>query len=798
MIRWLLLLILPIILLLSQLLIGSDTIYVLSWWASILVVGLIFLPITSKIFSKFFDKGYLFSKIIGLAFLTFTLWFFSSLKILPFYTITVYFLLIAAIVIIYIFLKGFTSFIALFKDLSTHKAFIYEEALFLLCLVLFAFVKGHNPASGVESRMDFAFLNNLLNTKFMPPVDIWFGGKPLNYYFYGQYIFAFLTRICNIDSAITYNLAYISLFAFGFTLTFSLTANMVYLLGKQKMKTVILAGLISACLLSLGGNLHTIIYAGILPEAKLHGLYNDAVGKVDREYFYADPRSFIGTNPEVGDSTITEFPAYSLILGDLHAQIIDIIFVLTFLALLLALLFNFKNRHIKPGPIVPSKYARNNPKTAQNTTKWYQLPIEYWFVILLLPILFMTNTWDFPIYVVVAGSVILCGYLKNNDFKLESLVFTVIDIVKIVLVSIFLLFFFLINFFDPTEGIKFTNPQHLFSALYLFKLFVIWGFQIFFVILFIVYLSHTEPKYALQQVTYSPAPLENKKIESIAKRLIRFLSDMTLSDAFVLILSVCAIGLIIISELVYQKDASGDKYARSNTVWKVTLQAFLMFDVVIGYISVRIFMVKRSIVKKLILGIVVGSILCSVMMFAFYGLGQPYLGLVVQPIVLQNGSIQFPLKSTSPYISLDFNKDFKLNFADDYNVIKWLKNKEVGNQPVIVEANGDSYSDYGRFSIHTGFPTIMGWYVHEWYWRGSKNTSDRDMHVADVSTIYTSANTSNIIPILKKYHVKYIVLGKLERDKFTNLIQTTIMSVGSVIYQSGTTQLIKVNQALLE
>ena len=240
-----------------------------------------------------------------------------------------------------------------------------------------------------------------------------------------------------------------------------------------------------------------IIYAGILPDAKAHGLYNNAVGNVDRNYFYADPRSFIGTNPDVGDSLITEYPAYSLILGDLHAQIIDIIFVLTFLALLLSLLFGFKNRRTKSLPVDKTKYYTQGKKykTKQKTSLWHNvsskistwfayfnklLPVEYYPIILFLPIMFMTNTWDFPIYVVVTASILGCAYLKSNNFKSESLLFTLVDIIKIVAVSLILLIPFLVNFFDPTDGLRLTQFSHILSGVYLFKLFVVWGMQIFF------------------------------------------------------------------------------------------------------------------------------------------------------------------------------------------------------------------------------------------------------------------------------------------------------------------------------
>jgi len=48
----------------------------------------------------------------------------------------------------------------------------------------------------------------------------------------------------------------------------------------------------------------------------------------------------------------------------------------------------------------------------------------------------------------------------------------------------------------------------------------------------------------------------------------------------------------------------------------------------------------------------------------------------------------------------------------------WI-NKNIKGQPTILEAQGDSYTDYGRVSVNTGLPTVMGWTVHEWFWRNS-------------------------------------------------------------------------------
>jgi uncharacterized membrane protein len=168
------------------------------------------------------------------------------------------------------------------------------------------------------------------------------------------------------------------------------------------------------------------------------------------------------------------------------------------------------------------------------------------------------------------------------------------------------------------------------------------------------------------------------------------------------------------------------------------------------------------------------------MLYPYYGIRQPY-------------------NSLKDYKSLDITTSFKNSNPDDYAAIQWLSDTEHG-QPTILEANGDSYSNYCRFSIYTGLPTILGWYVHEWYWRG--NNSEKDNRVKEVSTVYESNDISATKEILKKYKVKYIILGNLELEKFkgtaensqsTNVKVDKLYSLGKVVFDRPNIKIIQVS-----
>jgi len=703
-------------------LLGKDIISFFVWWFSLWLIGFIFWPLSRKIFESFFDEGWLFSKTIGLVFLTLTLWFLSSLKILPFTYFTILGLLVLSAIVIF---KKFKSF-GRFKEI-----FIWEEVIFFCALVFFSFVRGQLPdIHGIEKFMDFAFLNNLLRTKFMPPVDMWLAGKPANYYYYGHYVFAFLTKLTGIPSAIAYNLGVATLFAFGFSLTFSLTANLFYFWGGEKtIKKAISAGLISAFLLSLGGNLHTFVYAVLLPFAKNIGVYQGEV----KPYFYADPRSYIGHYPPTDDKLITEFPAYSYVLGDLHAQIIGVCFTITFIALLLAF------------------FVKEDRKTF--------MPFENLIMALILPVMWMTNTWDFPIYFGVMGIVFLVRSFLKYNLKREALQTTLMEILKILTISLVLLLPFLINFKNPTQGIHLTRLSHLLSPLYWFQLFVVWGYQSFFAILFIIYIFFFEPRNLLLK-----EPSTN-----FLSRLHKFFSKLSRADIFVLIIIFCAFGLVWFSEFFYQKDISGADFYRANTVWKVTLQAFVLFDIVIGYIVLRIIPKKLNF-KKAILCLVIGGIICLPMLYPIWSLSQPYDRL-------------------RAYKGLDGTTFLKSLYPDDYRGIQWLNNSIFG-QPTIVEAVGESYTDYARVSVFTGLPTILGWRVHEWYWRGFFDEPAK--RTEEVREIYESNDLEKTKLLLKKYKVSYIFVGSLERQQYPKLNEQKLPSLGEVVFTSGETKIYKI------
>ena len=137
-------------------------------------------------------------------------------------------------------------------------------------------------------------------------------------------------------------------------------------------------------------------------------------------------------------------------------------------------------------------------------------------------------------------------------------------------------------------------------------------------------------------------------------------------------------------------------------------------------------------------------------------------------------------------------------YPDDWEAIRYLNQEsarfagEAGNQGgmpkipwAIVEADGESYTDYGRISAFTGLPSVIGWPVHEWLWRGTYDLVAPRRE--DVRRIYESDDAGETARILNTYSVRYVIVGKLERDTYKNMQEWKFPELGREAYRSGAT-----------
>jgi uncharacterized membrane protein len=92
-----------------------------------------------------------------------------------------------------------------------------EEILFLFIYLIWVWIIGFKPeAYGTEKFMDYGFLTSMMRSLWLPFEDMWYSGEPINYYYGGQYVTAWMIKLTGINVGVGYNVmrALVTTFSF--------------------------------------------------------------------------------------------------------------------------------------------------------------------------------------------------------------------------------------------------------------------------------------------------------------------------------------------------------------------------------------------------------------------------------------------------------------------------------------------------------------------------------------------------------------------------------------------------------
>jgi YYY domain-containing protein len=765
-----------------------------TWWLMLFALGLIFFPLANKLFGNFIDSGYAFSKTIAIIVLSYIALVSGILKILPFskeaLILTV---ALSAFLISKILKKQIREIFKIKK--TTLIVIVLTEVIFLFSLLFLAFIRGQEPSiRGLEKFMDFGFMQAINKSVYFPPLDMWYGpddlkpdGYPINYYYFGHLTGALLVKLHGVLPSIGYNLVLATIFAQGVTLGFSLISTIVHSLRslvvknkRLKILPSIFLGLLGTYILNLGGNLHTIylftkgykndepvpfwtIFQSLdsifttmttMNKSLLDALISNS------SYWYPNATRFI-------PFTIHEFPSYSYVVADLHGHVFDIPFVL----LLLALIFVFFTR--KNPALSESKnfyqslknlwtyFLKNKERTfkkwlatlfsmisRETSLKIGELAFAAIFGFL-ISINYMTNAFDGPIYLLF----IIVLFLFKYHLSLAFITLTTTTLISFIASSLPFSIFF--EPFASSIGVNcapafLTDIKSLGPFLFekgncqlspLYMLFLLWGF---FIISFILLL-----------------------ITNYIKRL-KTPNSFSIYDKFAFLLFGYGIFLIIVPEILYAKDIYPGHF-RANTMFKMGYQAFIMMSIAS---TIAIYRVFKTTVRpyRVVLKTLMIVPLLLVVIYPYLSFPSYYPGLL-------NGAA-FTKQPQLDGAQWMIENDLKAQ----YEILNYLNNR-LENQPIILEAQGDSYTDFNVISAYTGYPTVAGWWVHQWLWRGSADVVGR--RIPDITAIYTSDDLSLTRELIKKYQIEYVIITNQEREKYENIQEDKFSQIGVKIFQSS-------------
>ncbi len=737
-----------------------------------------------------------------------------------------------------------------------------NELLFLAFFALFWFIRWGNPDlwhpwMGGEKPMDFAYLNAVIKSTEFPPYDPWFAGGYLNYYYFGQVLVGTLIKLIGIVPAVAYNLVIPTWFAMTAMGAFSVTYNLVALKQRDNLpRRALLFGLVGALFVAVLGNLgeiHLLLLKaaeGVMTTFQstipgLVGLVRLIVGSFEvifggkalpiaiNEWYWNASRAIPSAPYE---SVITEFPFFTFLYADLHAHLIAM--PLTFLSLALAL------------AVVQD--ARG--KGSFSPLACCLLQLVTWGLV--IGAMRTTNTWDVPPHLLVAlGALIIGEFARRKRLSWRLVGAIVWQLGLLFALSWRLLYWPFWAYYAPiyTSVAAWTGSR---TALWAYL--VVHGLFLFLIVsyLFARTVSRRERDPLLRRLAltlrYRHAPDRLQRAAWIAGVrglpvgrlvwiglailalaeilfLIPGLTEFTRANpewvaqkayayrglvVFALGLPLAALGLLLlfrrgsepeerlwtylvllglamtlgVEVIVLQGDIG-----RMNTVFKFYLQVWLIWGVAaaaaLAWMVPRLGQWRSG--QRGWLGVLTLLLACAAL----------YPPLATSAKVrdrfdtgLGPGLDGWAYMQTARYNDPN-GAQYDLKW--DLEAIRWLTDNVIGS-PVILEGNTVEYRWGSRYSINTGLPTVLGWNWHQRQQRGAIGDEEVQRRLADITTLYQTPSPLLAEDLLRKYRVRYIVVGPLERayydplglSKFEEMVAAGTLRVvfrntGVTIYEMG-------------
>ena len=690
--------------------------YVIFWWLALLAIGLISFPLVSRVCGKLPDKGYSISKLVGPVILTFLVWIISSLKILPFgyASILISFFVLAALSL---YLGRGNLRIADWP----RKQIIIIESIFTVAFITLALILLGSPdiyfCGALDAFFNCAFIESILRGGYFPPVDPWFAGETISYYYGGHVLVAVLTMITRVPPTIAFNIAGAMFLALAVSASYGLGYNIT-----QRKLYGFVAALFVCIVGYISGAFQLIAFAF---NHEVMGLYPVGADNIFEWLLNFD----FWSAPWLVEDALIFYPYYSFLMGDLHSYLMSVPFQLMFIMLIFSLF---------------QRYRLSNGIGRSDTL------LDISILSISLGFFFILNTWEYPTYAIF--TVLAFTLLRIRPTIKGNLL---VPAAIIVLSFVLYIMHYISGSVSGFNGLglvvtRTTLAQFLeFGALFLFA-----SFSLLLIL--------------LKRESFRGRTAISVAILFLASTILAaFLLDFYLliivipmgllslyymyrsktksEREFVLLLLIMCAALAFFCDFIYIDDILGGRF---NTAFRIYHQLWVFFGIAAAY---AVFYVLKNLRGKIKLIWVIA-------------LGALTFASLIHPIASTTSM------SSGRHAAWGMNRGTLDGMAyaevidkGDYEAIQWI-NENIGGSPVILEARGDGCRYSSRVSTFTGLPTVIGWGGLELFWRQA--WAEIDERNKDVDMIYNTLDNDQAMALLKKYDVKYVYIGAGEREAY--------------------------------
>lgn len=429
----------------------------LLWYLTLSLLGLLTFPLAWRLFPALADRGYSFSRALGLLLWAFIFWLAVSFGLIRNEG--------GGILLALAALTGLSAWAVwtmvnerqagnennpvnglspIIEWLKSNRAIVITvEILFLTAFAFMAFVRANNPENiGTEKPMELAFINAILRSPTFPPHDPWLSGYAISYYHFGYVMAAMLAKFTFTGGSVAFNLMLALVFALSAVGAFGLLYNLLAAYWKKSapqqplLAFASLLGPFSLLILSnvegfleflharrIGwtgepgaSNLWTTLGRLARPNLEAYNFWTwldikdlreiPSLSGEPRFWFWWRASRVVQDYDLMGNfvEVIDEFPFFSYLLGDLHPHVLAMPFGLLAAGMALNLFLGGWQGDIN--------------------LKWFKLPIRaegFITLAIVLGGLAFLNTWDFPIYLAVAAGALILSLAQERGWGWDLL-----------------------------------------------------------------------------------------------------------------------------------------------------------------------------------------------------------------------------------------------------------------------------------------------------------------------------------------------------------------------------------------
>lgn len=778
----------------------------LPWYLNMQLLALVALPLVFGVCTRLHDRGYALAKAMGLVLVTYFSWLLAH-GVLPFghFSVVVGLGVLAAMSALALGMswRELVAFLA-----ARWRVVLAMEGVFLAAFLAMVTLRAHVPQityvigdAAAEKFTDFAILNSLLASPVFPPHDAWVSGAPLNYYYFGHLMWATLVKLAGIPAAVGFNLALASIFALvcvqGFSLGYNLTRRARY-------------GMLAMFLVAVAGNLDGFLqWVGLVAG---HGL---DPAEWARRFDYWRPSRAV-------ENTITEFPAFSLVLGDLHAHLSGLVIFLAGLLLAVQIFRGLRGQ----GSLLA--YEMRNPG-------------ELFLAALLSGAMYAANSWDAITFAAVMAMVLWAGRDAPCDAAPRARVtgrprraaWRLAQAAEALLLSGVLTF--------VGTQLLFRPFSRLFRSPLPFRLpegFPLRWEGIVLPLKPVAETNRTAPaEFAAHWLLLvgvpavlalalawragrgTPSPVTGRRAAPGEV----FWGLAALAAAAVAVMWSGGTGLVGALLAVSAAALAGTLLAaRLAPGLRLLLGVLMVFAVLALFCEVlhlddifgdggdvaierinTVFKIYYGLWPLAVAAFVLG--LHRAVRWAPQAVRRRRAWMLVAPVVLAGAA--YPLLAPFARVAqvapdpagrapaaeaLDGTRYLIARHPGDYAVIQYVLHK-TDPEARLLEAVGTQYQYSGRISTNTGRPALGGWLYHAWAWRGDGFFDERERRIRTARRVYETRSAHEALETLRTDRIDFVVVGDQERAVYPALDEAKFALIARPVFSMAGTTLYEVD-----